>query len=114
MSDQSVKLRPPATFDVAIAEEYQFLKSACTSIRFRHPAYPPEDNLLLILYAWDHADGGLHYGLAHTACAIIADNRFDGYLSTSNLSNSDPIVVAWDDVLPASVDYYFHVPHPGR
>jgi hypothetical protein len=25
----------------------------------------------------DHAEGGLHHGLAHTACAIIAANRHD-------------------------------------
>jgi hypothetical protein len=34
-----------------------------------------EMNVLFTLYAWDHAEGGLHHGLSHTACAIIAGNQ---------------------------------------
>jgi hypothetical protein len=43
--------------------------------------HPHKNDVLFTLFAWDHKDGALHYGLLHTACAIIADNRHDGYLS---------------------------------
>jgi hypothetical protein len=33
-------------------------------IQFRYPAYPFDENILFTLYAWDHANGGLHHGLA--------------------------------------------------
>ena len=83
-------------------------------INFRHPAYPPGDDLLFSLYASDHADGdsGLHHGLAHTACAIVAGNRHDGYLSESPCGGTR-IEAAWDDVLLGR-DYYFHVPGSGN
>ncbi|KAH7378620.1 hypothetical protein BKA64DRAFT_544215, partial [Cadophora sp. MPI-SDFR-AT-0126] len=96
--------------------EYSFLQSPPISSRknlvnFRHPTYPPENSLLFSLYVWDHADGGIDHGLAHNACAIIADNHFEGYLSRT--CNGEPITAPWDDVLPADHDYYFHVPWPG-
>lgn len=50
-------------------------------IRFRYPAYPDSSNVLLSLHAWDGAGGGVHYGLAHTACAIIANNGWVRWLS---------------------------------
>jgi hypothetical protein len=81
-------------------------------IRFRHPAYPDSSNVLLSLHAWDGAGGGIHYGLAHTACAIIANNRFDGYLSMAR-DGSSSIETEWDACLPTdSHGYYFHVPPP--
>jgi hypothetical protein len=72
-------------------------------IRFRHPAYPDSSNVLLSLHAWDGA---------HTACAIIANNRFDGYLSIAR-DGSSSIETEWDACLPTdSHGYYFHVPPP--
>jgi hypothetical protein len=83
-------------------------------INFRHPAYEPGDDLLFSLYAFDHAEGGIHHGLAHNACSIFADNHTDGYFSrTREGDGGERIQAAWDEVLPASaVDYYFYVPHP--
>lgn len=67
-----------------------------------------EMNVLFTLYAWDHAEGGLHHGLAHIACAIIAGNRHNGYLSESR---NGPPLLAEDDGLLRAGDYYFHIPH---
>jgi hypothetical protein len=68
----------------------------------------------LYMYAWDHAEGGIHHGLAHNACFIFADNRIDGYLSrTCDGEHGERVNAAWDDVLPAAdTDYYFYVPYP--
>jgi hypothetical protein len=91
---------------------YSFLATPPITLRinFRHPAYEPGDDLLFTLYAWDHAEGGLHYGLAHTACAIVAGNRHDGYLSATR--NGLPLAAGDDSVLRLG-DYYFHVPCTG-
>lgn len=50
-------------------------------IRFRHPQYPHTNNVLLDFFAPDHPDGGLQYDLAMVACGVIADNRWDGWLT---------------------------------
>lgn len=76
---------------------------------FRHPAFPASTNRLITLPALDHPDGGIHHGTAHTACAIIAGNRFDGYLATS--PDGPPIVSSPDTILTGS-DYFFCVPGP--
>ncbi|KAH8746877.1 hypothetical protein BGZ57DRAFT_777498, partial [Hyaloscypha finlandica] len=55
---------------------------------------------------------GIHYRLAYTACAIIANNRFDGYLSIARDSSSS-IETEWDAcLLTDSHGYYFYVPPP--
>lgn len=101
-----------------IPQQYEFLKAASPpekyQIEFRHPAYTPDDLPLFVLNAWDHAKGGIHYGLAHSACSIFADNPTDGYLSkTCDSEHGERINVAWDDVLPAGVTaYYFYLPRP--
>lgn len=114
---RQIILRKPATHrPEPIPPEYLFLEHPGPQerykVHFRHPGYPDRHNILLGLWAWDHEDGGIHYGLAHNACAIIANNRFDGYFSLSSNANAARITVAWDDVLPANTDYYFHVPGP--
>ena len=78
-------------------------------IRFRHPGYPDvgHQNILLGLYAFDHPDGGLHYGTAFLACAIVAANAFDGYLSETRAGPK--LEPEWDQILFKD-DYYFHVP----
>ncbi|ESZ95101.1 hypothetical protein SBOR_4512 [Sclerotinia borealis F-4128] len=117
----SIKTRDAATlYPDPPPDHYQFLIATPNSqkyrIFFRHPAYPPGDNIIFILHALDHADGGIHHGLAHCACSIFADNRIDGYLSrTCNDEYGDRIDAAWDDILPAGdVDYYFYVPYPSE
>jgi hypothetical protein len=109
----------PARLPMPSSLMHEFLKAPGPQrkyrINFRHPAYAPDDNPLFALYASDHAEGGIHHhGLAHNACAIFADNRFDGYLSqTCNGEHGERIEAGCDDVLPAAdADYYFYVPYP--
>jgi hypothetical protein len=112
-----VALRPASKIITGpVPPDFHFLENASPPqsyrVRFRHPAYPNSSNVLLSLHAWDQADGGIHYGLAHTACAIIANNRFDGYLSRE-IDGSSRIEAEWSSCLPAeSHGYYFHVPPP--
>lgn len=108
-----VHVRPPSDpFDQHIPENYKFLRYRCNHLLiFHHPGYWPGNDVLFSLYAWDQAEGGLHYGLAHNACAIIADNRHDGWLTATR--EGPRIVQGLDDILPAG-DYWFHVPLPGK
>jgi len=108
-----IRVRDPSDiFPSPLPSNYAFLRSPPRRhcIRFRHPAYESDDDLLFTLYAWDHEEGGIHHGLAHTACAIIAGNRHDGYLSQSH--EGIPVAAGMDDVLPLG-DLFFHVPHRG-
>jgi hypothetical protein len=116
---KNIQIREPATIiPGSIPEQYDFLKAPIPwrkyRINFRHPAYAPDDNLLFTLHAWDHAEGGIHHGLAHNACSIIVDNRIDGYLSTTcDSEHGERIEATWDDLLLTTVtDYYFYVPYP--
>lgn len=115
----NIEIREAATvLPSPIPPSYEFLRAPTTSrryrINFRHPAYEPGENILFTLYAFDHAEGGIHHGLAHNACSIFADNRTDGYLSsTCSGEGGERVQASWDEVLPASaVDYYFYVPYP--
>ncbi|KAH8800809.1 hypothetical protein F5884DRAFT_808886 [Xylogone sp. PMI_703] len=119
MSQTKVALRSAQKLvPVAIPDNFLFLESPaprrCYIISFRHPAYPNNNNELLSLNAYDQPGGGIHYGFAHTICAIIANNRFDGFLST-NQDGSGRVEARWDSCLPYNVHgYYFHVPSPGN
>lgn len=69
---------------------------------FLHPGYKDNHNILLTLPAFD--SGGIHHATAHIACAILANGRWDGFLS---LSRDGPRLSANpDDVLPHG-RYYF-------
>ena len=78
-----------------------------------HPDYTDHGAVLLSLPATDgdSQTPGVHRDTIHTACAIIANNRFDGYISASR----DPHAAHGDldhiHILPAGT-YYFHVPRP--
>lgn len=76
---------------------------------FKHPGYPDEyeQNILLQLYAWDSSNGGLHAGTALLACAVIACNAWNGYLTVER--DGPKLELQDDDVLSAQ-EYYFHVP----
>lgn len=77
-------------------------------IHFLHPGYSPPSNILFSLPAIDR--GGIHHGVALTACIIVSGNR-SGRLSTSPDSQSpSPLLLRFDDVLTES-EYYFH-PEP--
>ena len=78
------------------------------TIQFRRPGYPDTNtNVLLRFNAFDQPDGGLHYGTAFLACAIVSVNAFHGYLSEAR--DGDKLILEWDDLLLKN-DYYFHVP----
>ncbi|KAH6706520.1 hypothetical protein BKA61DRAFT_616588 [Leptodontidium sp. MPI-SDFR-AT-0119] len=82
----NISLRPAAR---SPAEENERTLPAYTNtntrkfITFKHPAYSDsyQQSSLLQLYAWDTQDGGLHAGTALLACAIVACNAQDGYLT---------------------------------
>lgn len=111
-----VNLRPSVTlFSQPLPDEYIYLSRPVprshATIRFLHPAYDAEDNEFLELNAWDAEAGGLHYGLAHTACAIVANNRFDGYFSNERTPGRQVVGAVWNQILPFNREgYYFHVP----
>ena len=87
------------------SEHHKPLPVRC--VRFCYPGYLDEENILLMFYAFDHPDGGLHYGTAFLACAIVFVNAFDGYLSEAR--DGEKLKLEWDDLLLKN-DYYFHVP----
>merc|ERR1712014_564548 len=59
-------------------------KSHCQRITIKHPGYG-RNNTLFALPACDGAgaEGKAHYATVHSACTIIANNRQDGWLSSS-------------------------------
>ena len=81
-------------------------------IEFRHPWYSDAfgENILLKLRPYDGEDGGLQYGVALSACAIVAGNAWDGWLTETKTGRK--ITKDWDDLLLGS-NYYFHVSPPG-
>ncbi|KAK5140167.1 hypothetical protein LTR04_003128, partial [Oleoguttula sp. CCFEE 6159] len=78
-------------------------------IIFRHPGYDDDydQNVLFALFAFDRRNGALHYGTAHLACAIVAGNAWDGYLTETRMGIR--IDLDEDDLL-CGKNYYFHVP----
>jgi HNH endonuclease len=78
-------------------------------ISFHHPGYPDNvDNILFQLNGFDTPEGGLHSATAWLACAIVAGNKWQGFL-TAQPSDSPRLAVSMDEVLTNS-DYWFHVP----
>lgn len=82
-------------------------------ISFKHPGYYTRhgNNTLFSLFAWDSIDGGLHFGTALLACALVACNAMNGYLST-DLAGHEKVDLGFDDILPLRHEYFFHVPYP--
>ena len=79
-------------------------------IEFKHPGHDNR-NTFLTLMAFDRKfGGGLHYGTAHTACAIVAGKAWNGYLTRDRVGK-DRIMLGNDDILHEK-SYYFHVPRP--
>ncbi|THW58727.1 hypothetical protein D6D19_10368 [Aureobasidium pullulans] len=87
-------------FPPPLPTEYRFLEGGQPlnhKISVRHPY---NNDVLFTLFAWDHKDGALHYGLLHTACTIVAENRHDGYLSASRDCHAKRIALDHDDIVP--------------
>ncbi|KAH6668239.1 hypothetical protein B0J14DRAFT_442569, partial [Halenospora varia] len=77
-------------------------------VNIRHPGYGSSHDLLFSLHTPDHASAGVHYGLVLDACAIIADNRRDGWLSVDREGNNR---VGGDlDHVLSNGDYWYNVP----
>ncbi|KAF2194705.1 hypothetical protein K469DRAFT_725931 [Zopfia rhizophila CBS 207.26] len=50
-------------------------------VYLRHPGYSDTGNILMVLPALDHPQGGIHHETARIACAIVANNRWEGFLT---------------------------------
>ncbi|KAI9771266.1 MAG: hypothetical protein M1840_002236 [Geoglossum simile] len=75
-------------------------------VRLRHPGYSDTGNILMVLPALDHAQGGIHHETARTACAIIAGNRWEGFLTETRTGGA---VQAGPDGILRGKNYYFRV-----
>lgn len=77
-------------------------------ITVKHPGYGG-NNTILALPACDGASaaGKAHYSTIHSACAIVANNRKDGWLSSAR-SGLPRTCADSEGLIPAGV-YYFHV-----
>ena len=103
---RSVALREAITAPISTA--HSGLDDPSRWIKFRHPWYSDAlgQNILLNLRPYDSEDGGLQYGIAFSACAIVAGNAWDGWLTETKAG--EKLVKDWDDLLLGS-NYYFHV-----
>ena len=103
MSHPRPQLRAEATSPVAGTVWHAIDRSH--RILFLHPNYRAPTNVLLDLLAPDGPEGGLDFSFAHTACAIIAGNRWDGYFTKES---ETPVRYQHGDILPVG-EYYFQV-----
>lgn len=113
----SIELRqttPLAITKITSPSSYASLINTNSLVVVKHPGYPDEfgENCLLELYAWDINSNnrrGLHTGTAATACALVACNSWDGYLSTDREGRAKVDPYATDDVLqPAHITSMSH------
>lgn len=107
--DTTITVRPAQTIPQHVTHSSTVSLGRGDQITFRHPAYPPVQNVLLRLPALDHPSGGIHHETARTACAITAGNRWDGYLTEA--IDGPRVEIPSHGVLQKS-NYYFHVPSP--
>lgn len=75
-------------------------------INFRHPGYNDElnQNVMLRLYGFDHANGGVHHQMALTVCGIVACNTWNGYFTETRGGNK---VELKDTPILESRNYYY-------
>ncbi|KAH7465342.1 hypothetical protein FOMA001_g17269 [Fusarium oxysporum f. sp. matthiolae] len=88
------------------------------AIRFFHPGYgkapitndaqPPIRDALISFPAFD--DGGIFYDIAHTACGILAGNKWDGYFSFDR--QGETVVERPIDGILRERAYFFCLPQP--
>jgi hypothetical protein len=84
------------------------LPSFFQRIIIKHPGYGGNNNILkLPAYDGDETKGRTHYSTIYAACAIIANNRTDRWLSTSN--SGEPRVEADANGLMPAGAYFFYV-----
>lgn len=75
----------------------------CT-VTFRHPGYPDEHNIIMVLPALDDVQGGVHHETALIACAVVAGNRWDGFLREQGTGSR---VATPRDAILKGKDYFF-------
>jgi hypothetical protein len=105
-SQARIQIRPEAASPIADVALQPYSTNLRHRICFRHPHYRAPTNVLLDLVALDGPDGGLEYGFAHTACSVIAGNRWDGFF-TQGVDGS-PLQLAHGDIMPKG-EYYFQI-----
>ncbi|KAK9477693.1 hypothetical protein V1514DRAFT_320820 [Lipomyces japonicus] len=101
--------------DIQADEAFRYLADVNSTrhyIYIHHPGYDEKTDLLFTIYAPDHISGGLHFSLLMDACAIIADNRNDGWLATDR-RGLNRVKPQPENVL-ASGHYWHHLPRKGR
>ncbi|KAI0465895.1 hypothetical protein F4859DRAFT_499383 [Xylaria cf. heliscus] len=103
---EAVVIRPPLSRPPAI-----FHREG--EIKFCHPGYNPPCDTLFMLPRLDHSSvssasslKGVHYGTALTACQIIANNAFDGYLATDR-EGRERVDLNLDHLLTESQYWFF-------
>ncbi|KAL9594886.1 MAG: hypothetical protein Q9219_006778 [cf. Caloplaca sp. 3 TL-2023] len=79
------------------------------AVQIRHPGLPSTRNIIFHFNAYDHPQGGIHHQFAFTACAIVAGNQWDGYLSST--ARGEPVGSFEDTPVLTEKDYFYH-PHP--
>ncbi|KAF9883280.1 hypothetical protein FE257_003800 [Aspergillus nanangensis] len=90
---------PPADGASTATDSDHFRK-----VKFLHPGYPDNANILLVLPAFD--SGGIHYETARIACGILANCRWDGYFRAVK---NGPRVEAGVDAILTNPEYYYCV-----
>lgn len=112
VSTPSLRLREPAHAQPAQPEDAAS-NNPNLSIKFRHPGYADDfdQNILLDLHPFDDARGGLQYGVAFLACAIVAGNSWKtGYFTETR--NGSRLEYDWDRLLMGKEYYYWIPPGP--
>lgn len=79
-------------------------EDATHTVTFRHPGYRDEHNIIMVLPALDDAQGGIHHETALTACAIVAGNRWNGFLREQRTGSR--VTTPRDGILKGK-DYFF-------
>ena len=107
MSQGEVSLRPRQRLPEHLDGADKISHNPSHRIEFKHPAYTNNCNTFLVLAAFDHSDGGLHYNTALIACGIIAGNRWDGYFTAAR--DGPRVSLGEDDLIPHG-QLYFYLP----
>ena len=75
-------------------------------VHLRHPGYSDTGNILMVLPALDHPQGGIHHETARIARAIVANNKWEGFLTETRAGGRT--AVGSDGILRGK-NYYFRV-----
>jgi hypothetical protein len=75
-------------------------------VHLRHPGYSDTGNILMVLPALDHPQGGIRHETARISCAIVANNKWEGFLTETRVGGRT--AVGSDGILHGK-NYYFRV-----